>query len=213
MFTEYLTDVYGNLAMVNYPYESSFLAPLPAYPVREFCGRLNEKFNDTQLLIQLQSAVSIYTNFTGNTKCLDTSSAYDSSMGDLGWEFQTCTEMVMPMCSTGETDMFYEEKWNLEKFSDNCFKKFGVRPRDEAATTYYGNEKLAGASNIVFSNGLLDPWSGGGVLRSNNDNVRITIIPDAAHHLDLRSSNAADPKSVIEARKMHISAIKYWIEH
>lgn len=51
MYLDYLTDVYGNLAMVNYPYSSSFLAPLPAYPVREFCFRFSANYpNETQLI-------------------------------------------------------------------------------------------------------------------------------------------------------------------
>lgn len=35
-FYDYLQDVFGNLAMANYPFEAEFLAPLPSYPVREF---------------------------------------------------------------------------------------------------------------------------------------------------------------------------------
>lgn len=35
----------------------------------------------------------------------------------------------------------------------------------------------------------IDPWSGGGVLREPNDQVKMIIIPDIAHHLDLRESN------------------------
>lgn len=49
-FSDYLNDVYGNLAMVNYPYESTFLAPLPAYPVTQFCSYLNASFSGTQLI-------------------------------------------------------------------------------------------------------------------------------------------------------------------
>lgn len=69
------------------------------------------------------------------------------------------------------------------------------------------------ASNIVFSNGLMDPWSGGGVLRTPNDKISIIIIPDTAHHLDLRGSNPNDPESVKGARQKEILAIQKWLHH
>lgn len=69
------------------------------------------------------------------------------------------------------------------------------------------------ASNIVFSNGLMDPWSGGGVLRTPNDDITIIIIPDTAHHLDLRGSNPNDPASVIAARNKEKQAIHKWLAH
>jgi len=31
---QWLTDVWTNIAMVNYPYPAGFLAPLPAYPIK-----------------------------------------------------------------------------------------------------------------------------------------------------------------------------------
>lgn len=69
------------------------------------------------------------------------------------------------------------------------------------------------ASNIIFSNGLLDPWSGGGVLRTTNDRITIVIIPEGAHHLDLRESNAADPMSVVLARQHELNVIQQWIKN
>lgn len=47
---DYLNDVYGNLAMVNYPYETQFLAALPAYPVREFCRHLSKPYDGDKLI-------------------------------------------------------------------------------------------------------------------------------------------------------------------
>lgn len=69
------------------------------------------------------------------------------------------------------------------------------------------------ASNIVFSNGLMDPWSGGGVLRSQNDDIDVIIVPDTAHHLDLRAANPNDPVTIRETRELEKKAIKKWLSH
>ena len=198
--------------MANYPYPANFLAELPAYPVREFCGQIEKvSNNDDEFLTAFNNALQVYTNFTGKTQCLDTSTAYDSSLGSLGWEFQACTEMVMPMCSLGGTDMFIPEKWDFKQYSNDCYKKFGVFPRENFAISQYGAQKIDTSSNIIFSNGLLDPWSGGGILRTFSDKIDVVLIPEGAHHLDLRSNNPLDPASVKMARKFHMKRFREWI--
>lgn len=47
---DFLTNMYTTLAMVNYPFSSDFLMPLPANPVRVVCQYLNKKLNGTKLL-------------------------------------------------------------------------------------------------------------------------------------------------------------------
>lgn len=73
---------------------------------------------------------------------------------------------------------------------------------------------LKGNLNIWFfsSNGDLDPWSAGGVKQSLSDSLVAILIPDGAHHLDLRSNSDFDPKSVIEARALEVAYMKKWIE-
>jgi lysosomal Pro-X carboxypeptidase len=69
--------------------------------------------------------------------------------------------MVMPMCTGGEHDMFERRPFNMTYFSEECHKKFNVYPQPDAARVTYGGDRLQAASNIVFSNGLKDPWAGG----------------------------------------------------
>ena len=55
-------------------------------------------------------------------------------------------------------------------------------------------------SNIIFSNGELDPWHAGGVLENVSEESIAIYIKDSAHHTDLRLPNEADPKTLTEAR-------------
>lgn len=48
----------------------------------------------------------------------------------------------MPMCTNGNNDMFPPEAWNFNTYSDKCFKKFGVRPKEMYAITTYGGKRL-----------------------------------------------------------------------
>lgn len=66
--------------------------------------------------------------------------------------------------------------------------------------------------HFFCSNGILDPWHGGGVLQSiPEQNITAIIIPHGAHHLDLRASNPADPPDVVAAREYERKIIVQWI--
>lgn len=118
----------------------------------------------------------------------------------------------MPLCSTDE-DMFENSDWSFKEYSDMCFKTFSVRPRSEQIPILeFGGKEIETASNIVFSNGLLDPWSGGGVLANISSEITAILIPSGAHHVDLRSSNPLDSGDVKTARSFHEKQIDQWIK-
>ena len=80
---------------------------------------------------------------------------------------------------------------------------------------YYGGRKSArAASNIVFSNGQLDPWSTGGVLTNVSlpSSVIALLLPMGAHHLDLMFEDPADPPDVRQARAVEEAHIRKWID-
>jgi len=208
----YLSDIWTNLAMMDYPYETEFLAPLPPNPVTVACSPLGRPVSgDRPLLQAIFKAASVYFNYTGKASCLNLEDEDD--IGASMWTYQACTEMVMPFCYDGQNDMFQEEEWDLAKYTASCLSTWGVSPQPSLANTLYGGRDFSAASNIIFSNGLLDPWSSGGVLKSGPDGSGIVavIIPEGAHHLDLRASNPKDPVSVIQARKVERQWIKKWV--
>lgn len=95
---DWLANIYLNLAMVNYPYPNSFLAPLPGHPVREFCSRIRDKKDvrnsDNDLLEILNHAVELYTNYTGKTIC-NSINVTSVDLGEKGWDFQVSKTFLL----------------------------------------------------------------------------------------------------------------------
>nr|VZI43284.1 unnamed protein product [Spirometra erinaceieuropaei] len=211
---DFAEDFLITMAMANYPYESSFLGPLPAWPVTEFCKAL-ESCSPSGLLPspveKFACALFSMTNYNRTDDCL----SLDDDAEDIdahGWELQTCMEMPTPICANGETDMFKPQAWDPLDFSDRCEAKFGVRPRMSWADVNFWGKNLHSLTNVIFSNGDLDPWSAFGVLEgSQAPNVDIIRIAFGAHHLDLRGSHPNDTSEVQYARAMEKVIIEKWI--
>lgn len=165
---DWLSEMYGDIAMANYPYPANFLAPLPAWPVRVMCANITtglwqEKTpNDPiSVLKAIVNGVNVYQNYTGDKKCFDvnSNSAFDPVM--TAWEYQTCTEFVFPMCNNGKEDMFEPAAWDPKAYNDQCYSTYKTKPRNEWPSFYYGanGADIRAHSNIIFSNGGLFKFS------------------------------------------------------
>jgi hypothetical protein len=67
-------------------------------------------------------------------------------------------------------------------------------------------------SNIIFSNGELDPWMAGGVTDFVNNQLPSFVIKGGAHHLDLRLPNDVDKGTDVEwVRAQESKLIESWI--
>jgi len=69
----------------------------------------------------------------------------------------------------------------------------------------------SGASNIVFTNGDLDPWSSGGVRSNLSSSVLSLTVQGGAHHLDLMWSNSDDGLSVRQVREEQLRQVRRWV--
>ncbi|CAI5534358.1 unnamed protein product, partial [Closterium sp. Naga37s-1] len=212
----WLETAYIYMAMVDYPVPSDFLMPLPAHPIRELCRRVDSLPASASLLDRIVAGVGVYYNYSGAEACFSVGDTDPHDMSN-GWDFQACTEHVMPMSSNASNSLFEPFEWNQTAFEENCLQQYGVPPRPTWAMTQFGGRSIRSAlrhfaSNIVFSQGALDPWSGGGVLEDISDTLVSLTIPDGAHHLDLRASTPADPPSVRKQRKEEKKHIQKWIK-
>lgn len=123
--------------------------PLPAYPVREFCSRMSGKYDDDQLIEAFHEALQVFGNFSGSAECLQLNDPNDEQR-KIAWRFQTCTELIDPICSTGVKDIFWPSQWTLQSHSDECFRKFGVRPRENAIATNFGGKRLEYVKTVPY---------------------------------------------------------------
>ncbi|EPS59259.1 hypothetical protein M569_15548, partial [Genlisea aurea] len=211
--SNWLSSGYSYLAMADYPYATDFLMPMPKNPIKEVCRRIDSYPNGTDILRRIFEGVSVYYNFTGNVDCFKLD---DDPHGMNGWNWQACTEMVMPL-SSGTKSMFPGYDFDLDSDAYWCFQSFRVTPRPTWITTEFGGHGFKNAlrwfgSNIVFSNGLLDPWSGGSVLENVSDTIVALVTEKGAHHLDLRPATVEDPDWLLDQREIEMKLIQGWLD-
>jgi lysosomal Pro-X carboxypeptidase len=165
--------------------------------------------SDKDLFNAITKAVQYYYSFN-ESKCNE---IYDDQTSDedmSGWNILACGDQAMPMTMDGVKDMFYPQSFDYEAYSADCKSSFGIQPDYEYTLNHFGgvtDEEYKSASNIFFTNGGLDPWSGASPTISLTSSlvsfvIRTYIynIATGAHHLDLRAPNPADPREVVLAR-------------
>uniref|UniRef100_M4E6L4 Lysosomal Pro-X carboxypeptidase n=1 Tax=Brassica campestris TaxID=3711 RepID=M4E6L4_BRACM len=211
--SDWLDSAYSYLAMVDYPYPADFMMPLPGHPIKEVCRKIDGASSDASILERIYAGVSVYYNYTGKVGCFELD---DDPHGLDGWNWQACTEMVMPMSSSQKNSMFTAYDFNYSSYKEDCWNTFRVNPRPRWVTTELGGHDIettlkSFGSNIIFSNGLLDPWSGGSVLKNLSSTIVALVTKEGGHHLDLRPSTPEDPKWLVEQREAEIGLIQGWI--
>ncbi|XP_057830209.2 uncharacterized protein LOC131041212 [Cryptomeria japonica] len=208
----WLSDAYFEAAETDYPTPANFIQNLPAYPVKQMCKAIDNPSSGNNILSQLYGAANIYYNYTGNLSCFDLRPS--DPHGEGGWSFQTSTEMMMPMTIDPVKSMFPGSDY-MESIQDFTYLNFTWAISDWIPTEFGGHNikrvlKRFG-SNIIFFNGLRDPWSNGGVLEDINKSIVAIIAKEGAHHVDLRFATEEDPKWLVHVRKKEIDIIKRWI--
>ena len=196
------------LAMENYPHATS---SKPAWPIKAVCSSIKEvKEDGRELITDLANALSIYFNHSRSLKCLHLPKNGKEFLGS--WNYQSCTEMLYPLCSDGVHDMYYKSSWDVHGMEKICRKTWGATPDLGRIKLQYGDRDISEHSNIVFTNGDMDPWSGGGILSNITDSLVAINIEHGAHNYDLLFSHKEDLPSVRQARQRERFYMRSWIK-
>ncbi|KAG6516460.1 hypothetical protein ZIOFF_026925 [Zingiber officinale] len=130
---------------------------------------------------------------------------------------QSCTEMILIVRGSRNESMFPAESYDYQKQLAYCKEAYKISPRLHWITTEFGGHHIKRVlkrfgSNIIFFNGLRDPWSGGGVLKSINPSLIAIVAPQGAHHVDLRFATEQDPVWLQNVRRKEIQIISKWLK-
>uniref|UniRef100_A0A0D9XP81 Uncharacterized protein n=1 Tax=Leersia perrieri TaxID=77586 RepID=A0A0D9XP81_9ORYZ len=206
------------VAMTDYPTSSGFLTSLPAYPVREICRAIDHPTSGNDTLSRIKDAMNIYYNHTGGLSCFGGASDEDPYGMFDGWNWQASTEMILTMSyGVSNTTIFPSEPFNFTEVIADCRDYTGLPPRPYWIEQHFGGYDIGNvlkrsASNIIFFNGLRDPWSAGGVLKSISKSIIALVEPEGAHHVDLRFSTKEDPEWLKNVRRKEMRIIADWLK-
>lgn len=146
-----ISDSLGTMAMVNYPYATNFVNPLPAWPMNASCAAINEFvptpsaggdiYNYTHVMA-LQRAANVFLNFTGSQTCVNISESQSAGLDDSGWDVQTCNEFPMPQGDDPSQAPFTWVNWDEAAHTEHC-KKYDLTPQYNWALDYFGGRNVA----------------------------------------------------------------------
>ncbi|GLJ47284.1 hypothetical protein SUGI_0998490 [Cryptomeria japonica] len=204
---ENITDMGALYDVLEYMYETA--AQYNFQQVEEICEAINSLPEDADTVSRIAAAAKLSHLAR---PCLDL-----SPISYPGWHWQTCTEMVLPISNPPGTTMLRPSYFDIESYSRDCYLTYGVMPRQHWATTEFGGHDIKKVlkdfgSNIIFSNGLRDPYSSGGVLFNLSESIVAIVTEEGTHCEDIAARASKDPVWLKEQRLKEIMIIHKWID-
>ena len=229
--TEFFAYALEGIPQQDYPYA---IGAMPAWPVNATCATLVKPYlasenvnhvpSDAALIAAAATITDVAFGYTPSGSCIPTfvegpGGVPGDGPGTDAWGWQSCTENLHQFSSRGGVRDY---TFSLMQTTKDCSTYFnGTNVLDNGKLTrLYGGYALGDGTgekkvtNLIWSNGLRDPWHGGGFLTpgpTSSGNHWISM-PNGAHHVDLRGPHPEDPADITAARVMEESIIKSWID-
>jgi hypothetical protein len=136
------------------------------------------------------------------------------------WDYETCGFLVEQIGVNGESDMFPAREWTFDWLNQHCMARFEVTPQPTALVDMWGfapsELEATGVTHIVFTNGLNDGWSAGGITTNISETSQLLAINmvNGAHHSDLthvEPDPEVDTEDVTQARNEISDLLARWL--
>ncbi|GLJ47247.1 hypothetical protein SUGI_0997320 [Cryptomeria japonica] len=140
------------------------------------------------------SRIAATANYMNRGQCLDLSPL---NLTYNGWIWKYCMKMMFPISNRPGT-MLRPSNFDFKSHSKECCHRYGVLPRQHWVTTEFGVHEMKTAlkdfgSNLIFSNGLRDPWSSGGVLANISESIVAITTEEGRKSEDIKPIATDDP--------------------
>ncbi|KAG8651723.1 hypothetical protein MANES_06G016300v8 [Manihot esculenta] len=203
-----------NILASMYMYSAQYDSPEENY-VENVCGAIDGAPEGTDVLGRIAAGLNSSSS-SCQSMSVGRSPALQDYVQEQGWSWQKCTEIVMPFGIDNNNTMFWIAPFNLSNYISNCQEAFGVTPRPHWITTEFGGRDIKSVlgnfgSNIIFSNGLRDPYSAGGVVEDISENIVAVNTERGSHCLDLYTPSVNDPDWLVAQRDKETKIIAQWI--
>jgi len=135
---------------------------------------------------------------------------------DRSWTSQTCHEFGYYQTGDSSSQVF-SSVLNLNLSLSICRDVFNISEQQlnsniDQTNQYYGGHQID-ATQIVFSNGELDPWHPAGIYppayTGGEDNI-VYLIDGGAHCWDLEVPRTTDSPSLQKLRQLQQQAVSQW---
>lgn len=192
----------------------------------EACNQMVDALNNQRdLAVQLANyTTQFFYAAMGNTAADYDSNVlanpnYNPDHAGRQWWWQTCSELAY-FNTAPASDSIRSRHVNLDYFHSACgtmFPEFPVFPPDtDAVNAVYGGAQTD-ATNIIFTNGLEDPWRRASVapppakLPSDSETSILIDCPQCAHCIDLHTPLPTDPPTLSAARDYVSKQVAQWL--
>ncbi|KAF6147469.1 hypothetical protein GIB67_021295 [Kingdonia uniflora] len=168
----------------------------PNYPVNKYCDAIDGLPNGSDVLSR------IYAAFDAGFPSGSCHQMYKLGQPNTSaWEWQV---NHISMCILFTHNYYDRRQINKIRFNVSMVIKTCTEMNIKSVLKKF-------ASNIIFSNGLRDPYSIGGVLQNISDSVVAISTAQGSHCLDILNTLPSDPEWLIAQRNSEIKIVQGWI--